>query len=957
MRRLLPLILLAACVDPAEPLDVGPDAGAEAAAPEVGAIALARQRPPHARGLPPIDFDSDGRLDLVRHLYKGGNTWAWRIDLAANGFGSVDVAFQGNYGDTFLLGHQPIPVPGDYDRDDIVDIAYYTWDGFWVIDRANNGFGAFDNFPGIDSGVSAHGDPIPADYNHDGDLDLAVLGDDGTWRIDFFEAADDDNINFGFAGWDLELYGYGTGGAYPVVADFDADTWLDIAVRQDDGTWRIDRANPNVPASPFGGFDMQLNDFGGNAPGVFATAADFDGDARADLALRNPNGVWLFDLSRNNYGSFDISSWGWGGGDTQPLPGDYDNDQIADLAAKDDCGAWRIDYTTLDTSNRPVWAGADVTATWANPVGTQTVTTRDGLLAALRSDFPATIFVQGAIDIGAERFLPIPACSRLTSNRDRLVPGGQIFTTDPTPEQVFEVLGDHVRIDHLRFRGPGGSSDVNGIHIESARDVRIDHIEASLFNGAAVYADDRLHRITRSDGAGHLHVEDSFFHHNQRQDEGYGVDIGRGAWAFIERNTFNWNRHGITSDGEPETGYSAYRNLFLEGVTMFDNDAVAHIDVHGTGGGSSGHGGTAGEYFDIGQNYVRGNQEIVNLPGGFAQRPAINLRGTPTDWLVAHDNVFEHGEYNTLLPCWWAGPWWNPFGWFDCTDRFSKYGNKYDRDSTADLAVGDFDGDQRADVFMGTGISWWYSSGGQTEWRFLRETVETASELYFANVDSDPKTDVLYHKSDGVLVYSSGGTGPWTTLTTTPASPLPKLHFADFDGDTITDIFRTTGSQWWIWHGNVKVWFPHVESSLSFANMRFGQFDGAAGTDVLAYLSGAWKVNRSGSAGAWQTLFTTSTSLSGTIAVDVNNDGRTDLVKNGPFSAATWLVSMSAAGPFVQLRGGNATYRDIGSFRFGNFDGGTQQHALRTQPSAPYRFVVSHGFTEIPHEVSSIDMR
>jgi hypothetical protein len=610
MRRLLPIVLLAACVDPADDVEVAPDAGAEAA-PEVGAIALARQRPPHARGLPPADFDGDGRLDLVRHLYKGFHTWAWRVDLAVNGFNGPEpeLIFQGEYGDTALLGHQPIPVPANYDDDPRADVAYYTYSGHWVVDVAGNGYGSLD-FEWIHDGVGGHGDPVPADYNHDGRTDLAVLGDDGTWRIDFHEAADDNGGNLGFAGWDLELFGYGTGSAYPVVADFDADTWLDIAVRQDDGTWRIDRANQNVPLSPFGGFDMQLSDFGSNTPGQVASAADVDSDGRADLALRNPNGVWLFDLSRNGYGSFDISSFGWGGLDTQPLLGDYNNDGRADLAAKDDCGAWRIDYTDLDASNRPVWNGADVTATWANPSGTLTVSTRDALVAALRSDFPAEIFVAGAIDVGNERFLPIPACARLTSNRERLAPGGLIFTNDATEDPVFEVLGDHVRIDHLRFRGPGGASDVNGIHVESARGVRIDHIEASLFNGAAVYADDRLHRLTRADTAGYLRVEDSYFHHNEMQDEGYGVDIGRGAWAFIERNTFNWNRHGITSDGERETGYFAYRNLFLAGVTPFDFDALAHIDIHGTGGGSSGHGGIAGEYFDIAWNYVRGNHTV-----------------------------------------------------------------------------------------------------------------------------------------------------------------------------------------------------------------------------------------------------------------------------------------------------------------------------------------------------------
>jgi hypothetical protein len=34
--------------------------------------------------------------------------------------------------------------------------------------------------------------------------------------------------------------------------------------------------------------------------------------------------------------------------------------------------------------------------------------------------------------------------------------------------------------------------------------------------------------------------------------------------------------------------------------------------------------------------------------------------------------------------------------------------------------VGDFDGDRIDDVFLSTGATWWFSSGGQAEWRLLQ---------------------------------------------------------------------------------------------------------------------------------------------------------------------------------------------------------------------------------------------
>ena len=46
--------------------------------------------------------------------------------------------------------------------------------------------------------------------------------------------------------------------------------------------------------------------------------------------------------------------------------------------------------------------------------------------------------------------------------------------------------------------------------------------------------------------------------------DGYGVSVTHGAYALIERNVFDYNRHAIIGGGETGTGYLAYRNLVLE---------------------------------------------------------------------------------------------------------------------------------------------------------------------------------------------------------------------------------------------------------------------------------------------------------------------------------------------------------------------------------------------------------
>ena len=72
-------------------------------------------------------------------------------------------------------------------------------------------------------------------------------------------------------------------------------------------------------------------------------------------------------------------------------------------------------------------------------------------------------------------------------------------------------------------------------------------------------------RMLPSENPNAVRIHDNYIHHNQRAGrEGYGVSINVGAYALIERNVFDWNRHAIKGGGSPGTGYAAYRNLVLK---------------------------------------------------------------------------------------------------------------------------------------------------------------------------------------------------------------------------------------------------------------------------------------------------------------------------------------------------------------------------------------------------------
>jgi hypothetical protein len=122
------------------------------------------------------------------------------------------------------------------------------------------------------------------------------------------------------------------------VADFDGDRKADLALKFDGGTWRIDYA-----ANGFGAWDWSSGVYGDFR--WQPVPADYDGDGKADLAVKTDTGEWLIDYARDGFGTWSPTVYrGYGGPDAHPVPADYDGDGKADLAIKSDGGGWFIDY-------------------------------------------------------------------------------------------------------------------------------------------------------------------------------------------------------------------------------------------------------------------------------------------------------------------------------------------------------------------------------------------------------------------------------------------------------------------------------------------------------------------------------------------------------------------------------------------------------------------------------------
>jgi Right handed beta helix region len=366
-----------------------------------------------------------------------------------------------------------------------------------------------------------------------------------------------------------------------------------------------------------------------------------------------------------------------------------------------------------------------------------------------------TIRVLNGVELDLSRYAEIPIAQGVTllGTRTPREPGPRLYTRTH-PKRLFVVRGDNVRISGLRIEGAdmgiadddGGPS--SGIYVDSHLNVEIDHNEVYGWKNSAIGVSDDDERISYVLNPETVRIHDNFIHHNQHVDKfGYGVLIGNGAYALIERNVFDYNRHAIAGDGSDDSGYRAYRNLVLQHGGRHHKFLwwwfyTHQFDMHGQD--SCGIGslfrdslyncGTAGHDIEI-----RFNSFL------YTEKAAIKLRGTPQ--LKPHgafvvSNVFAHDRLGDAVKQTESGLYLanNRVG-IDGSDRYGAC---------------DFDDDGTTDRFTATGETWWYSSRSSGPWSYLNTSQTLLSQLTLGDFDGDGRCDVVA----GNLI-SSGGTAPW----------------------------------------------------------------------------------------------------------------------------------------------------------------------------------------------------
>jgi hypothetical protein len=509
---------------------------------------------------------------------------------------------------------------------------------------------------------------------------------------------------------------------------------------------------------------------------------------------------------------------------------------------------------------------------------------------------------------------PGPTCSARNAQHS----GPRLYSTKAWPQPLFRIRcdngnfnADNARLYGFRLQGPhtgvadGDENVENAIEIESCVGVEIANLELSGWSGEAIRVSDPATRQPHpaAPATSHLlppthqlldsevvRIHDNFIHHNQHEGKfGYGVNVFEGAWAKIERNVFDFDRHAITASGGQGIGYLANQNLVLRGTDVREQ----MFDVHGddnchTWSSSAWNCGNAGSLFWFTHNAFQ-----------YTASDAIKLRGRPRIGAYIENNVFAHQSLDDAVAL------QTPDHVYPAS---LARANRAGLDSYGQYGVCDFNGDGRDDLFLPTGVTWWYSSAGKMNWVYLNAASEMLGQVALGDFDGDGRCDV-FAVHGGKWVISSGGTGEWRSLGTYGV-PFNQLAFGKFNPDGKTDIFRRyPDGQWAVVSPGSHDWRSVASSGFPLDQLHFGDFTGDGITDVLAAEGGHWSISRSAT-DPWHTLNPNlSSNLDGVQIADVDSNGIDDVVrfKVTGFTGGSWEVSWDGRGDWQTLK--NVTWQ------------------------------------------------
>jgi RHS repeat-associated protein len=206
---------------------------------------------------------------------------------------------------------------------------------------------------------------------------------------------------------------------------------------------------------------------------------------------------------------------------------------------------------------------------------------------------------------------------------------------------------------------------------------------------------------------------------------------------------------------------------------------------------------------------------------------------------------------------------------------------------------GNFSGEAATDMIRYTGSQWLIKPEGVGPWEHQATSIVPSANIIFADIDGDGIDDFVRHDGSQYTYAPDGKLGSWQTLFTSGVD-ISRMVVGDFNGDGDEDLAAHLTGGWRVrWSGRGS-WVQLNTTTTDPATIRMGDFDGDGKTDMARRVSIGWQFLPGGT-NNWQSL--NSDTFSGATSVaNFKGDTKDDIYR---FDGTTWDVLHDGVGSWI----------------------------------------------------------